>query len=47
MSVRLNPQLSLGMGFIAQIYQARLTNQIDLGYLVVESILEKSRREIG
>lgn len=47
MSVRLNPQLSLGMGFIAQIYQARLTNQIDLGYLVVESILTKVEETSG
>lgn len=47
MSVRLNPQLSVGMGFIAQIYQARLTNQIDLGYLVVDSILTKVEEKSG
>ena len=37
---RLNEHWTIGAGFIIQRYQAYLTNQIDVGYLVAESILE-------
>ncbi|MFY9178382.1 MAG: outer membrane protein transport protein [Venatoribacter sp.] len=37
---RATESLSVGLGFIVQIYKAYLTNQIDVGYLVAESILQ-------
>lgn len=39
-SFKLNDQWSFGAGVIAQIYRAHLTNQVDVGYLVAESILD-------
>src|SRR5690606_6170220 len=36
---RATDTLSVGGGFIMQIYKAYLTNQIDVGYLVAESVL--------
>lgn len=39
-ALRINEQWSIGGGLIAQLYKAYLTNQIDVGYLVAESILE-------
>lgn len=39
-AVKVNDRLSLGFGLVGQIYKAYLTNQIDVGYLVAESILD-------
>lgn len=39
--------LSVGMGVVIQMYEATLTNQIDLGYLVAESALEQVAEQEG
>lgn len=44
---RVHDRLSLGMGIVIQSYRARLTNQIDLGYLVAEAVLERVAAQSG
>ena len=40
-SVNLTDSISLGLGAVIQSYEATLTNQIDLGYLVAESVINE------
>lgn len=44
---RASDTLSLGLGVVIQSYSARLTNQIDLGYLVAEAVLERVEEQSG
>ena len=44
---RLSDSWSLGMGVVIQSYDATLTNQIDVGYLVAEAVLEQVVEQQG
>lgn len=44
---RLNDSLTMGAGFIIQYYSAKLTNQVDIGYLVSEAILKRVEEQSG
>jgi len=44
-ATELSDELSVGLGVVIQAYEATLTNQIDVAYLVAESFLEQSDTE--
>lgn len=44
---RVNDRLSLGLGAVLQMYEAKLTNKIDVGYLVAEGLLEQVEAQEG
>lgn len=44
---KVNDTLSLGLGVVIQKYDARLTNQLDIGYLVAEAVLETVAEQNG
>lgn len=44
-AVNLSDELSMGLGAIIQSYEASLTNQIDVGYLVAEAIIKEAEQQ--
>ena len=45
MATRLSDTVSVGLGAVIQMYEATLTNQIDVGYLVAEAVSEELASE--
>ncbi|MGM0451291.1 MAG: OmpP1/FadL family transporter [Pseudomonadota bacterium] len=46
-ATELSDTVSIGLGAVVQMYEATLTNQIDLGYLVAEATLEQQAESSG